>query len=190
MIVLDEPTNDLDMETLELLEELLLEFSGTLLVVSHDRKFLDNVITQSIVFEAPGVVREYVGGYEDWIRQGGKMLSFEDEDVISKPAAATAVKAAAVKTETAAIPAAAPASAQPAKTSAPRHSQKVQRELDQITKQIEKLEADISTLEIQMAASGFYEQNPDVVQSALKKLGELQTKLEEHYARWEALESA
>jgi ATP-binding cassette subfamily F protein uup len=190
MIVLDEPTNDLDMETLELLEELLLEFSGTLLVVSHDRKFLDNVITQSIVFEAPGVVREYVGGYEDWIRQGGKMLSFEDEDVISKPAAATAVKAAAVKTETAPIPAAAHASAQPAKTSAPRHSQKVQRELDQITKQIEKLEADISTLEIQMAASGFYGQNPDVVQSALKKLGELQTKLEEHYARWEALESA
>ena len=190
MIVLDEPTNDLDMETLELLEELLLEFSGTLLIVSHDRKFLDNVITQCIVFEAPSVVREYVGGYEDWIRQGGKMLSFEDEDVISKPAAATAVKAAAVKTDTASIPAAAPASAQPAKINAPRHSQKVQRELDQITRQIEKLEADISALEIQMAASGFYEQNPGVVQSALKKLGELQTKLEEHYARWEALESA
>jgi ATP-binding cassette subfamily F protein uup len=190
MIVLDEPTNDLDMETLELLEELLLEFSGTLLIVSHDRKFLDNVITQCIVFEAPGVVREYVGGYEDWIRQGGKMLSFEDEDVISKPAATTAVKAAAVKPETTPIPAATPANAQPAKASAPRHSQKVQRELDQITRQIEKLEADISTLEIQMAATGFYEQTPDVVQSALKKLGDLQAKLEEHYARWEALESA
>lgn len=190
MIVLDEPTNDLDMETLELLEELLLEFSGTLLIVSHDRKFLDNVITQCIVFEAPGVVREYVGGYEDWIRQGGKMLSFEDEDVISKPAAATAVKAAAVATETASIPAAAAASAQPAKANAPRHSQKVQRELDQITRQIEKLEADISALEIQMAASGFYEQKPDVVESALKTLGDLQAKLEEHYARWEALESA
>jgi ATP-binding cassette subfamily F protein uup len=123
-----------------------------------------------------------VGGYEDWIRQGGKMLSFEDEDVISKPAA--------VKTETASIPAAAAASAQPAKANAPRHSQKVQRELDQITRQIEKLEADISALEIQMAASGFYEQNPGVVESALNTLGDLQAKLEEHYARWEALESA
>jgi len=191
MIVLDEPTNDLDMETLELLEELLLEFSGTLLIVSHDRKFLDNVITQSIVFEAPGVVREYVGGYEDWVRQGGKMLSFEDEDVVSKPAAATAAKAATAKPQAQSNPVATLAvSAQPTKTSAPKHSQKVQRELDQITKQIEKLEAEIGALETQMAASGFYEQTPDVVQSALKKLGELQTKLEEHYTRWEALESA
>lgn len=191
MIVLDEPTNDLDMETLELLEELLLEFSGTLLIVSHDRKFLDNVITQCIVFEAPGVVEEYVGGYEDWVRHGGKMLSFEDDDVISKPAAVTAAKAAVIKPEAALNPSAAPAvSAQPVKTSAPKHSRKVQRELDQITRQIEKLEADIATLETQMSASGFYEQSPELVQSALKKLAELQAKLEDNYARWEALESA
>ncbi|TFH75676.1 ATP-binding cassette domain-containing protein [Gammaproteobacteria bacterium LSUCC0112] len=181
MIVLDEPTNDLDMETLELLEELLLEFSGTLLIVSHDRKFLDNVITQCIVFEAPGVVQEYVGGYEDWLRQGGKMLSFEDEDVISKPAATIATKAA---TTTVAIPAPAP------KTGAPKHSQKVQRELDQITRQIEKLEAEIGSLEALMAAPGFYDEDPKIVQSSLQKLGDLQTKLEDHYARWEALESA
>lgn len=181
MIVLDEPTNDLDMETLELLEELLLEFSGTLLIVSHDRKFLDNVITQCIVFEAPGVVKEYVGGYEDWLRQGGKMLSFEDEDVISKPAATIAAKAT---TTTVAIPAPAP------KTSSPKHSQKVQRELDQITRQIEKLEAEIGTLEALMAAPGFYDEDPKIVQSSLHKLGDLQTKLEDHYARWEALESA
>jgi ABC transport system ATP-binding/permease protein len=190
MIVLDEPTNDLDMETLELLEELLLEFSGTLLIVSHDRKFLDNVITQCIVFEAPGVVREYVGGYEDWVRQGGKMLSFEDEDIVSKPAAATAAKAVTAKPQTESKPAATTAaSAQPPTTSAPRHSQKIQRELDQITRQIEQLEAEIGTLETQIAASGFYEQNPERVQGVLRKLAELQTSLEDNYARWEALES-
>ncbi|MDP3516583.1 MAG: ATP-binding cassette domain-containing protein [Pseudohongiella sp.] len=187
MIVLDEPTNDLDMETLELLEELLLEFSGTLLIVSHDRKFLDNVITQCIVFEAPGVVKEYVGGYEDWLRQGGKMLSFEDEDVISKPAAAIAAKAA--NTSAAVSPALA-ASTQASQSNAPKHSQKVQRELDQITKQIEKLESEIGSVETLMAAPGFYEQDAKLVQNALQKLGELQTKLEDHYARWEALESA
>src|SRR6185503_6155786 len=69
VLVLDEPTNDLDIETLDLLEELLLEFSGTLLVVSHDRAFLDAVVTSTLVFEGGGNVREYVGGYSDWVRQ-------------------------------------------------------------------------------------------------------------------------
>lgn len=175
LIVLDEPTNDLDMETLELLEELLLEFTGTLLVVSHDRKFLDNVITQSIVFEEPGVVKEYVGGYEDWLRQGGKMRSFEDDEVVSKPAAN--VKPAAPKKE------AAPKPAQP------RLSQKQQRELDQVTRNIEKTEAEIADVESSMAAPGFYDQDQAVVQAALSKLATLQGKLEELYSRWEALES-
>jgi len=175
LIVLDEPTNDLDMETLELLEELLLEFTGTLLVVSHDRKFLDNVITQSIVFEEPGVVKEYVGGYEDWLRQGGKMRSFEDDEVVSKPAAN--VKPAAPKKE------AAPKPAQP------RLSQKQQRELDQVTRNIEKTEAEIAEVESSMAAPGFYDQDQAVVQAALSKLATLQGKLEELYSRWEALES-
>jgi len=175
LIVLDEPTNDLDMETLELLEELLLEFTGTLLVVSHDRKFLDNVITQSIVFEEPGVVKEYVGGYEDWLRQGGKMRSFEDDEVVSKPAAN--VKPAAPKKE------AAPKPAQP------RLSQKQQRELDQVTRNIEKTEAEIAEVESSMAAPGFYDQDQAVVQAALSKLAMLQGKLEELYSRWEALES-
>lgn len=186
MIVLDEPTNDLDMETLELLEELLLEFSGTLLVVSHDRKFLDNVITQCIVFEAPGVVNEYVGGFEDWARQGGKMLSFEDEDVISKPAAN--VKPAASKDSTTS-PAAVQQVATQTRVSPPKPSQKVQRELDQITKQIEKTETEIATLEQQMAEPGFYDKDKKTVQTALDKLAGLQTTLEELFARWEALEN-
>ncbi len=71
LLVLDEPTNDLDVETLELLEEVLLTFNGTVLMVSHDRAFLDNVVTSTLVFEGEGKVREYVGGYQDWLRQGG-----------------------------------------------------------------------------------------------------------------------
>ena len=181
MIVLYEPTNDLDMETLELLEELLLEFTGTLLVVSHDRKFLDNVITQCIVFEAPGIVKEYVGGFEDWVRQGGKMLSFEDEDVISKPAANQKTQATKTVADT---PALAP------KTAASRPSQKVQRELDQITRQIEKTEADMAVLESQMAAPGFYDNDPETVQKALNKLATLQQALDDLFARWESLENA
>lgn len=181
LIVLDEPTNDLDMETLELLEELLLEFTGTLLVVSHDRKFLDNVITQCIVFEAPGVVKEYVGGYEDWLRQGGKMRSFEDDDVISKPAAnikPETANAVAVKTPVT-----------PPKAAQPKLSQKQQRELDQLTRQIEKTEADITAMETKMAEPGFYDQDPAQVQESLAALTALQDKLEQLYARWEALES-
>lgn len=73
VLVLDEPTNDLDVETLELLEELLLDFDGTLLLVSHDRAFMDNVVTSVLAFEGEGRVREYVGGYTDWVRQGGKL---------------------------------------------------------------------------------------------------------------------
>ena len=179
LIVLDEPTNDLDMETLELLEELLLEFTGTLLIVSHDRKFLDNVTTQCIVFEEPGVVKEYVGGYEDWLRQGGKMRSFEDDDVISKPAAN--IKPAAQKQAAPVV-----AQAQPAK---PRLSQKQQKELDQVTRQIEKTESEIATIETQMAEPGFYDKDQKLIQESLDKLSGLQTKLEELYARWEALES-
>lgn len=180
LIVLDEPTNDLDMETLELLEELLLEFTGTLLIVSHDRKFLDNVTTQCIVFEEPGVVKEYVGGYEDWLRQGGKMRSFEDDDVISKPAAN--VKPVAQKPATPTVVQSAPTK--------PGLSQKQQKELDQVTRQIEKTEAEIAEIETRIAEPGFYDQDQKLIQDSLEKLSGLQSKLEELYARWEALESS
>src|SRR5690606_23152723 len=95
VLVLDEPTNDLDMETLELLEEILLDFDGTLLLVSHDRAFLDNVVSSSIVFEGNGRVAEYVGGYQDWVDQGGSFASSAAQ--ASKPAAKNPAPARAGK---------------------------------------------------------------------------------------------
>ena len=170
------------METLELLEELLLEFTGTLLVVSHDRKFLDNVITNCIVFESPGVVNEYVGGYQDWLNQGGTMMSFED--------APSEAKAAAAKTGTQkAAPAPEPVKAAVPKTAAPKAkpSQKVQRELDQLTRQIEKTEAEIAELGQQMAVPGFYERPQTEVQATLDKMAALQTSVDTLFERWEEL---
>ncbi|MBC53432.1 MAG: ABC transporter ATP-binding protein [Gammaproteobacteria bacterium] len=185
LIVLDEPTNDLDMETLELLEELLLEFTGTLLVVSHDRKFLDNVITNCIVFEAPGVVKEYVGGYQDWLNQGGKMMSFEDAPSEAK---AAAEKAAAPATRDA--PAAAgkepSAGKEPAATRKP--SYKEQRELEQVTRDIEKTEAAIADMTRAMEDPGFYEQPPAEVQKKLQALASQQDTLDKLFERWAELE--
>lgn len=188
LIVLDEPTNDLDMETLELLEEILLEFSGTLLVVSHDRKFLDNVITNCIVFEEPGVVKEYVGGYQDWLDQGGKMLSFEDESALARAASGT--KTATTKSE--APPATSDnntSAAKPAANAKPKLSYKLERELEQLTKKIEKTDSEISELETHMAKPGFYDQPQADVQAALQKLSALQETLEGLYERWEEIES-
>ncbi|ALO44994.1 ATP-binding cassette domain-containing protein [Pseudohongiella spirulinae] len=177
LVVLDEPTNDLDMETLELLEELLLEFSGTLLVVSHDRKFLDNVVTSSIVFEAPGVVKEYVGGYQDWLNQGGHMLSFLSE-------AETKRKDKAGKTK--AAPAIQPIA--PAKTTQ-KIDRKKQKELDQVTRRIEKTEASIKEVEARIAEPGFYDLPQSEVQTYLDRLSALQAELESLFEQWEALES-
>lgn len=178
LIVLDEPTNDLDMETLELLEEILLEFTGTLLVVSHDRKFLDNVITNCIVFEAPGVVKEYVGGYQDWLNQGGKMLSFED-----KPAAG---KTTDTPTPVAPVPA---ASTPAPKAAAPKLSYKLQRELETVTRDIETTEADIAALTRDMESPDFYNQPPADVQKKLQQMADLQARLEGLFERWGQIES-
>ena len=216
LIVLDEPTNDLDMETLELLEEILLDFSGTILLVSHDRKFMDNVITNCIVFERPGVIREYVGGYQDWVDQGGKLLSFADQAAEAKvlkdkalnaskdkakptsatpkqpsePAAPAVTPAgshsATLATTLATTPAATPA-ATPANTKA-RPSFKQQRELDQVTKDIEKTEAQIKALENTMAEPGFFGQDQQLVQKKTGELNKLQEQLEALYARWGELD--
>src|SRR5690606_8959934 len=100
LLVLDEPTNDLDVETLELLEEVLLNFPGTVLMVSHDRAFLDNVVTSTLVFEGEGRVREYVGGYQDWLRQGGSPRLLGVGESKSGKAELSAVAPAAPVTET------------------------------------------------------------------------------------------
>ncbi|MGV3591297.1 MAG: ATP-binding cassette domain-containing protein [Gammaproteobacteria bacterium] len=175
LLVLDEPTNDLDLETLELLEELLLDFSGTLLLVSHDRAFLDNVVTSSIVFEGQGVVKQYVGGYQDWLRQ--RPLAGHRE---SKEAAKDAARKDATKNAAATTP-----SAPSAKN---KLSYKLQRELEQLPAQIEKLENEIAALEAQVAQPDFYKKSQADTDTVFQKLGVLQKQLDTHYSRWQELE--
>ncbi len=165
LLVLDEPTNDLDMETLDLLEERLIEYSGTVLVVSHDREFLDNVVSRSLVFEGNGHVGDYVGGYADWLRQ--------------RPAASAAPAAPAAKPATPPPPAIAPS----------RLSTKERRELDALPRKIEQLEAEQTALAAQMGAAGFYDQPRDKVAGVELRLSSIERELSETYARWEALEA-
>lgn len=167
LLVLDEPTNDLDVETLELLEEILLEFKGTVLLVSHDREFMDNVVTSTLVLEGNGVINDYVGGYSDWVAHGGKLVSLDDEGkkpVVEKPA---------VK--------------KPAATATKKLSYKDQRELDALPDRIEQLETRQGELEAEIAAPEFYQQEHGVTDEVLARLTGLQTELEAAYARWEEL---
>ncbi|WP_197023752.1 ribosomal protection-like ABC-F family protein [Microbulbifer sp. HZ11] len=179
ILVLDEPTNDLDVETLELLEQLLLDFSGTVLLVSHDRAFLDNVVESCLAFEGNGVVREYVGGYEDFVRQGGKFLSAEEQLKARKQAAEnekTPVVAPSIDANKPAV--------KPKKL-----SYKLQRELDALPAQIEKLESEIAAMEAEVGAPDFYQQDSGVVQARLQVLTDLQAALEEAFERWAELDS-
>ena len=125
LLVLDEPTNDLDIETLELLEEILLDFDGTVLLVSHDRAFMDNVITSLIVLDGQGNVNEYVGGYSDWVARGGSLSE-------ATALASQAEKPAKVSS--------APVPSKPAVKKAKKLSYKDQRELSGLPEKIEKLE--------------------------------------------------
>ncbi|MDF3867593.1 ATP-binding cassette domain-containing protein [Pseudomonas denitrificans (nom. rej.)] len=179
LLVLDEPTNDLDVETLELLEEVLLTFDGTVLMVSHDRAFLDNVVTSTLVFEGEGRVREFVGGYQDWLRQGGspKLLGVGEEKG-DKPAAAPVVEA----------PVAAPAAAAEAAAPKKKLSYKLQRELEAIPGQIEALETEMATLQAETASPTFYQRPPSEAQAVLDRLGSLQGELDQLIERWAELE--
>jgi ATP-binding cassette subfamily F protein uup len=180
LLVLDEPTNDLDVETLELLEEVLLTFPGTVLMVSHDRAFLDNVVTSTLVFEGDGLVREYVGGYQDWLRQGGSpRLLGVGESKAGKPELASAV----VETPVAAEPVVAPASASKKKL-----SYKLQRELEAIPGQIDSLEQQVATLEAQIGAPQFYQQPAEQSAATLARLQAVQHELEQLVERWAELE--
>ncbi len=166
LLVLDEPTNDLDMETLDLLEERLIEYQGTVLLVSHDREFLNNVVTRSLVFEGNGRVGDYVGGYDDWLRQ----RTPPEPQRTARPKAATP----------------APATARPAVAGL---NTKQRRELDALPKKIEALEAEQHALSEQMAAEGFYQQSREAIEAVEQKLSELSEALTTAYARWEELES-
>jgi ATP-binding cassette subfamily F protein uup len=169
LLVLDEPTNDLDIETLEVLEKRLCDYAGTLLVVSHDREFLDNVVTSTVVFEADGRVKEYVGGYSDWIRHGHKLA--ETENI----AARDAKKRDAVERKK--------------NRNKTKLSYKDQRELDQLPAQIEELESEVSVIQAKIATAEFYSQDQDAVQEVLKALRDAEILLEQHIDRWGELES-
>jgi len=177
-IVLDEPTNDLDAETLELLEERLVDFAGTVLVVSHDRAFLDNVVTSTLVFEPrPGGdghdVLEYAGGYTDWIRQRRAAAKLAD----TKPVKASPPAAAGNAT--------APTDAAPRKR---KLSFKEQQELAALPGLIETLETEMQALHAKMAAADYFRQSGDILARDKTKLDDLQTRLENAFVRWETLE--
>ena len=172
VLVMDEPTNDLDLETLELLEAQLVEWPGTLLLVSHDRVFLDNVVTSTIVFEGEGRIEEYVGGYADWLRQRRKQTK-----------AAIAESRASALGGKAAEPAAAPAA--PAR----KLSYKEQRELEQLPHRIEVLESEHSQLQAKIASPEFYNEGSDAIAKALARATVVDAELLAVYARWDELES-
>lgn len=186
ILVLDEPTNDLDIETLELLEEILLQFEGTVLLVSHDRQFMDNVVTNLMIFEGNGKIDEFVGSYSDWVREGGSLQELEE----SQARKAKAAKAVEKKTETAKS-SNAESTSTPNSAEAPKKklSYNDKRELEKQLKLIEKLEARQEELQSLMSESGFYESDKSKIDATLKEVADVQKNLEEAYQRWEALEA-
>jgi ATP-binding cassette subfamily F protein uup len=179
VLVLDEPTNDLDLETLELLEEQLVEWPGTMLLVSHDRVFLDHVVTSTFVFEGSGHVGEYVGGYADWVAQTTAqraMASMEAQSVSSPKQAARPSSSVALESPSAAA-------------RKRRLSYKEQRELESLPARIEALEAEQRALNDTIAAAEFYKESAETITSTLARLDALQHELTDAYTRWEELES-
>ncbi|MDD8013226.1 MAG: ABC transporter ATP-binding protein, partial [Acidobacteriota bacterium] len=155
--------NDLDIETLELLEELLLEFRGTLLLVSHDRAFLNNVVTSTLVFSGQGRIEEFVGGYDDWLHQRGAIPPPVAEKPVPKP----------------------PPRPRPATA---KMSFKEERELEALPPLLEKLEAEKKGLLLSLADPGFYRGGSDTIAAANARLQELEKELHAAYQRWETLE--
>jgi ATP-binding cassette subfamily F protein uup len=175
LLVMDEPTNDLDVETLELLEERLAEYSGTLLLVSHDRDFLDEVVTSTLVLEGDGRIEEYVGGYSDWARsaQAAAQRSQIEPDSGSAPATSAAARTVA----------AAPV---PARR---KLSYKDQRELDALPARIEAIESRLAVLGEEMQDPAFYRRDAAARGATQRELAELSKDLETAYARWQELDS-
>ncbi len=167
LLVMDEPTNDLDVETLELLEELLLDWQGTLLLVSHDRAFINNVVTSTIAFEGDGALNEYVGGYDDWLRQRS-----------AAPRASMEVKQPPAKVE-----------AKKAAPSRAKLSYKDQRELDALPKRIEELETALEAFQQKMAEPEYFKQDGATIAAEREQMEKSEQELSAAYARWEQLEA-
>ncbi|MFZ1344933.1 ATP-binding cassette domain-containing protein [Thiothrix eikelboomii] len=170
LLVLDEPTNDLDAETLELLEELLIDYAGSLILISHDRSFLNSVVTRSIVFENASIC-EYAGGYDDWLIQRPAPVT----DKLNEPAAKPTTTA--LKEE-----------AKPS-TKLKKLSYKEQRELEQLPGLIEQLETQLAELQRWMATPAFYQQDAATITAKQQELEQLTAELEQAFARWETLEN-
>jgi ATP-binding cassette subfamily F protein uup len=191
LLIMDEPTNDLDVDTLDLLEELVANYAGTLLLVSHDRAFLDNVVTSTLVFEGDGVVNEYVGGYSDWLRQrkskpelaaSGQREARNARTVSTPGAAATPTGAAA---RTAAI--VSPAGGRSVKPR--RLSYKDQREIEAMPAKIQALESEQADLQAAIGDPQLFVKTPERATQSLARLQALAMELETAYARWHELES-
>lgn len=167
VLVMDEPTNDLDIDTLDLLEEKLVDYEGTLLLISHDRSFLDHIVTSTLVFEGNGVIKEYVGGYEDWLRQ----RSVEEKNTLS-------------------VADAVPTTGPEAKEK-PVHrklSYKLQRELDELPGRIEQLELAQESLQADMLQKDYFSQDKDSIAADRSRLTDISSELEQAYERWGELE--
>ena len=171
LLVLDEPTNDLDAETLELLEDLVIEYPGTVLLVSHDREFLNNVVASTLVFEGDGVVKEYDGGYDDWVRQRDAALAADSANALaSQPSSPKLNASSQGRTR--------------------KLSFKEQKELDSFPARIEVLEIEQRALHEKMAAPSFYQQPKAEITTATNRLEVIERELAEIFVRWEQLEGA
>jgi ATP-binding cassette subfamily F protein uup len=191
VLVLDEPTNDLDIETLEAVEQQLVEFNGTLLIVSHDRRFLDNVVTSTLVFEGNGQIEEFVGGYADWLSQRSRQRT------LAAPAKATPVAApgAAVAVAPAALKAATGTRAtKVAKSLAPKPAAKKatfaeKKEFEALPKKIEALESEQARLQAAAGSPEFYKEPKDRITATLARLEALIGEIEHAYRRWDELDA-
>jgi len=168
-LILDEPTNDLDVETLEVLEEKLSEYAGTLMVVSHDRAFLDNTVTSILAFEADGSIRPYVGNYSDWMKRGRSLASGE-----AKRAQGSSSDSESSQTTR--------------PVSGRKLSYKLQRELDDLPSVIESVETQLEQVRNQTLDSDFYQRDYSETQPVLDQLADLEQELEQHLERWSELE--
>ena len=168
VLIMDEPTNDLDIETLELVEAQLVAFPGTILLVSHDRTFLDHVITSTLAFEGEGVVREYVGGYDDWRRQ----RPVTPAAVVTTPAASSM-----------------PVRVTPPPTAKLKLSYRERREFDELPGRIEALEREAESLKAAIASPDFYKEGSEVIASTLARLDQVEQELVDAMARWDVLDS-
>ena len=174
LLVLDEPTNDLDIETLELLEEILLGFDGTVLLVSHDREFMDNAVTSLLVLEGNGLVSEHAGGYSEWLARGGRLAEASREPASApKATAPDPVQAAATA---------------PEKKPRPKLSYKEQRELDALPGRIDELEQQQQALEHTMSEPEFYQQDHTRIKEVTDQLAAVQAELDAAFERWAELE--